>query len=135
VICIIIHVTVDVGWHCIGSGVAVLHSRDPPVAHRDLKLENVLVSRDRVFKLCDFGSTSIHRGPVTRDELGAVEMDLQRFTTAAYRAPEQVDLYSGQPMDERVDIWVRHLWQFHVVSLFNLCAARSTTHAVICCGV
>lgn len=83
----------------------VLHSRSPPVAHRDLKLENILVARDRSYRLCDFGSTSLHRGPVRRDELGAMEADLQRFTTAAYRAPEQVDMFSGEPMDERVDIW------------------------------
>ena len=92
---------------CDASAVKVLHTRDPPVAHRDLKLENVLVARDQVYKLCDFGSTSLHRGPVKRDELGAMEADLQRFTTAAYRAPEQVDMFSGYDMDERVDIWVR----------------------------
>lgn len=28
------------------------------------------------------------------------------FTTPHFRSPEMVDLYSGLPLDERVDIWV-----------------------------
>lgn len=107
-VCMNVHAHVGSCARVVGSrAVNVLHTRDPPVAHRDLKLENVLVARDQVYKLCDFGSTSLHRGPVRRDELGAMEADLQRFTTAAYRAPEQVDMFSGNDMDERVDIWVR----------------------------
>lgn len=34
-----------------------LHSQNPPVTHRDLKLENVLL-KDNKFKICDFGSCS-----------------------------------------------------------------------------
>jgi len=37
-----------------------LHSQDPPIAHRDLKLENVLIN-DNIFKICDFGSCSTSR--------------------------------------------------------------------------
>ena len=38
-------------------GIKVLHSMKPPITHRDLKIENILLNQKR-FKLCDFGSCS-----------------------------------------------------------------------------
>lgn len=37
-----------------------MHSCSPPLAHRDIKIENVLFQADRC-KLCDFGSASTIR--------------------------------------------------------------------------
>ena len=34
-----------------------MHSQNPPIAHRDIKIENVLYSNGK-YKLCDFGSCS-----------------------------------------------------------------------------
>jgi AP2-associated kinase len=34
-----------------------MHDCSPPVVHRDIKVENVLMS-GKVFKLCDFGSAN-----------------------------------------------------------------------------
>jgi cyclin G-associated kinase len=38
-------------------GLLHMHSQSPPIAHRDIKIENVLIC-DKKFKLCDFGSAS-----------------------------------------------------------------------------
>lgn len=36
-----------------------MHTQQPPITHRDLKLENLLIARDGTVKLCDFGSSTI----------------------------------------------------------------------------
>lgn len=90
----------------IGSGLAYMHYQDPPLIHRDLKIENVLISGDGVFKLCDFGSASpILRPPRNAQEYQMLEHDLQNRTTVQYRSPEMVDISRGFPIDEKSDIW------------------------------
>ena len=99
---------------CFGGlcqGLAALHNAEPaPIAHRDLKTENVLLGQDNVWKLCDFGSVSTE--PIVPPEEGPlsayvarVEEETQRFTSAAVRAPEQCEPYRREVIDERVDLW------------------------------
>ena len=47
---------------CLARALRALHARSPPVTHRDIKLENLLVSAEGCVKLCDLGSamTSVH---------------------------------------------------------------------------
>lgn len=40
----------------VAAGLSHMHSKG--ISHRDIKLENVLVSSSGEFKLCDFGSSS-----------------------------------------------------------------------------
>ncbi|KAA0147782.1 hypothetical protein FNF29_07127 [Cafeteria roenbergensis] len=90
----------------IVSSTAYLHALDPPLAHRDLKLENVLVAADGSYRLCDFGSVCARAGPIKdKADRVAEEELIARFTTPHFRAPEMVDLYSGLSIDTRVDVW------------------------------
>merc|ERR1712232_667524 len=41
----------------VASAFNYLHSRSPPVIHRDLKAQNVLLDRYRIAKVCDFGAS------------------------------------------------------------------------------
>ncbi|KAK5780835.1 serine/threonine protein kinase PRK1 PWA37_003492 [Arxiozyma heterogenica] len=98
------------------QGVAAMHKLQPPLIHRDIKIENVLISKDNVFKICDFGSVcGIIRPPRNSQELMYVQHDIMKNTTAQYRAPEMLDLTRGFAIDEKADIWALGVF------LYKLC--------------
>lgn len=45
--------------HQVASGLAYLHSRNPPMVHGDIKPENILIGADGVARLVDFGLSMI----------------------------------------------------------------------------
>ncbi|XP_008805476.2 probable serine/threonine-protein kinase DDB_G0276461 isoform X2 [Phoenix dactylifera] len=88
------------------NAVFAMHCQSPPIAHRDLKAENVLLGADGAWKLCDFGSTSTNHKCFNRpEEMGIEEDNIRKHTTPAYRAPEMWDLYRREVISEKVDIW------------------------------
>ncbi|XP_066470293.1 cyclin-G-associated kinase isoform X2 [Tiliqua scincoides] len=86
-----------------------MHKQKPPIIHRDLKIENMLMSNQGTIKLCDFGSaTTIAHYPDynwSAQKRATVEEEITRNTTPMYRTPEIIDLYSNFPIDEKQDIW------------------------------
>ena len=69
------------------SGMAYLHSRKPPIIHRDIKSPNLILTVDKRVKLCDFGLVTT------------------RVTTAgtpSYMAPE---LLKDKPFSKEVDVY------------------------------
>ncbi|KAG7696928.1 hypothetical protein KL930_002621 [Ogataea haglerorum] len=100
----------------ITEGVAHMHALNPPLIHKDIKIENVLLSADRHYKLCDFGSASPPlRPPRNVEEFEILQNDIMKHTTPQYRCPEMIDLYKGQPIDEKSDIWALGVF------LYKLC--------------
>ncbi|KAH7135703.1 hypothetical protein B0J11DRAFT_519029 [Dendryphion nanum] len=110
----ILHIFSDVA-----EGVATMHYLRPPLLHRDLKVENVLITargQDKIYKVCDFGSAAPPRPAATTAAEGRlIEDDVQRHTTLQYRSPEMIDVYRKQPIDEKSDIWALG------VLLYKLC--------------
>ncbi|KAL7627689.1 Nitrogen permease reactivator protein [Parahypoxylon ruwenzoriense] len=79
------------------SGVTYLHSSG--LAHRDLKLDNVVVSQHGIMKIIDFGSAHVFRYPFESEIVlasGVVGSD-------PYLAPEVYDERKYDP--QTVDIW------------------------------
>ena len=102
------------------AAVAVMHASDPPLVHRDLKIENVLLSSRTAptYKLCDFGScfpVLTNKPARSSEEIKRVETELNMHTTLQYRAPEMVDLNMHKPINEKADIWALG------VLLYKLC--------------
>ncbi|CAL5021165.1 unnamed protein product [Urochloa decumbens] len=88
------------------NAVFAMHGQSPPIAHRDLKAENVLLGFDGAWKICDFGSTSTnHKCFKKPEDMGIEEDIIRKHTTPAYRAPEMWDLYRREVISEKVDIW------------------------------
>lgn len=100
----------------ITEAVAHMHALNPPLIHRDIKIENVLLGDDGTYKLCDFGSVSgVIPPPSNVEEFQIIQDDIMKNTTPQYRCPEMLDLYRRQPIDEKSDIWALGVF------LYKLC--------------
>lgn len=90
----------------ITQAVAMCHHLVPPLLHRDIKIENVLLDGHQTYKLCDFGSAVPYAAvPKTALERAQLQDDIMQHTTPQYRAPEMIDLSKNFPIDDKLDVW------------------------------
>lgn len=96
-----------------------MHYQSPPLIHRDLKVENILLSPPQTYKLCDFGSTTRplprEKVPTSVEGIQKIEHEINKTTTLQYRAPELVDVWGRKGFDEKIDIWALGVF------LYKLC--------------
>jgi serine/threonine protein kinase/tetratricopeptide (TPR) repeat protein len=79
--------------HQIARGLAEAHEHG--IVHRDMKPANVMVTREGVAKIVDFGLAKL-AGRTMLTKAGST------LGTVAYMSPEQA---RGEPADHRTDIW------------------------------
>lgn len=102
----------------IVKGVKHMHSKR--IAHRDLKVENVLFHNGK-YKLADFGSASteiLNYKTSSKFEISKAIEKFEKYTTLMYRPPEMIDQYLQYTVDLKADIWMLGC------ILYTLCFAR-----------
>ena len=85
---------IDIGIQ-IADGLAAAH--DKGITHRDIKPENIMVRKDGIAQIMDFGLAKLRGTRVTR-----LTREGSTLGTAGYMSPEQVQ---GQDVDHRSDIF------------------------------
>ncbi|XP_077262396.1 cyclin-G-associated kinase isoform X2 [Temnothorax americanus] len=99
-----------------------MHSQQPePFVHRDIKLENFLIGRDGLVKLCDFGSASTQQilpdPSWNAQKRATLEDQMAKYTTPMYRAPEMMDTWNNDPIGPPVDSWALGCILYSLVTL------------------
>jgi serine/threonine protein kinase/tetratricopeptide (TPR) repeat protein len=77
----------------IAKGLGAAHARN--IVHRDIKPSNIIITKDNVAKIVDFGLARVVAS-------ASATQSISLTGTLPYMAPEQI---LGEPIDQRSDVW------------------------------
>jgi len=91
----------------LGCGILIFYSSlQPPLAFRDLKPANILITDEGHGVLMDLGSVSLARVSIkSRKEALNLQEMCAETVTAPFRAPELFDPATGSEITELTDVW------------------------------
>jgi len=95
----------------IARGLSKAHSKG--IVHRDIKAINLILTRDHIVKILDFGVAKL----TGRGEKSSTEIDGESIGpstgTSSYMSPEQI---TGGVIDDRTDIWSLGVVLYQLIS-------------------
>ena len=104
------------------------------VVHRDLKPANIMITRGDQIKVLDFGLAKSFSTDPNKTALGhspALSLAMTQagllLGTAGYMSPEQA---SGQPIDQRADIWAFGVVLYEMLTGVPLFSGESVPHVL-----
>ncbi|KAG5509104.1 hypothetical protein JKF63_06113 [Porcisia hertigi] len=104
------------------SALGYLHTQQPPITHRDIRPENILINNKYVgpaaYKLANFGNATMEAYHCeTREEANMAIADIQMHTNPAFRAPEMSDPWSKKRICEKTDMWAIGVLLYYMMYL------------------
>ncbi|MCK4761412.1 MAG: protein kinase [Candidatus Aminicenantes bacterium] len=94
------------------------------IIHRDVKPQNIIINKDGVVKILDFGVAKLTRGTNVTKEFSTIG-------TLHYMSPEHL---MGQGVDQRSDIWSLGVVLYELLTLelpFEEESVQSSMHAIV----
>lgn len=114
---------------------ALSAAHEAGITHRDIKPENVMIRRDGIVKLLDFGLAKlIEKNPEIDADLDADTATLVKthpgvvMGTAAYMSPEQA---RGREIDERTDIWSWGVVMYEMLTRCQPFTGETFSHTIV----
>lgn len=106
----------------VTSAVGYLHTQQPPITHRDIRPENILINNKQTgpaaYKLTNFGNACTEAYHCeTREEANMAIADIQMHTNPAFRAPEMADPWGKKRICEKTDMWALGVLLYYMMYL------------------
>lgn len=93
----------------IALGIKSIHKNG--YCHMDLRPENILFREKNKLVICDFGSATNHFyiskniNSINNSNINNILLEISSKTSLFYRTPEEINIYSEYPMNEKIDIY------------------------------
>ncbi len=120
----------------IASALVAAHAAG--IVHRDIKPENVMVRRDRIVKVLDFGLAKLSEPPAVAGGLNVGSEAPTRalvntdpgsvMGTVAYMSPEQA---AGREVDARSDIWSLGVVLYEMITAHVPFEGSTPSHVIV----